>query len=125
MTTILISRFFLDLREANDTDTSSSATTNGISSTISFALARIAGNLGEPLDPSTNTWVSGTQDDIAEDADDDERFSSVVYSIHTRADESFREHDHSDVGSSGGAEDTEMAEPSVGSASRDLSIAIA
>ena len=83
LTTVLISRFFLDLREANNPGSSSSAA-NGISSTINFAVGRIAGNLGEPLDHSTNTWISGAQDDVAEDADDDNRFSSVVYSTYTR-----------------------------------------
>ena len=83
LTAILISRFFLDLREASDTGSPSSAT-NGITSTINFAVGRIAGNLGEPLDHSTSTWVSGAQDDVAEGADGDERFSSVVYVIYTR-----------------------------------------
>ena len=73
LTTVLVSRFLLDLREASDPGSSSSAA-NGISSTINFAVGRIAGNLGEPLDHSTNTWISGAQDDVVEDADDDERF---------------------------------------------------
>ena len=124
LTTVLVSRFLLDLREASDPGSSCSAT-NGISSTIEFAVGRIAGNLGEPLDHSTNTWISGPQDDVAEDADDDERFSSVIYSIYTRADRSFREDDHADVGSAGEAEGTAIADLSVGSASRDLDIAVA
>ena len=124
VTTVLVSRFFLDLREASDTSNLSSAT-NGISSTINFAVGRITGNLGEPLDHSTNTWISGAQDYVAEDADDDERFSSVVYCICTRADRSFREYDHADVGSAGEAEGFAMADLSVGSASRDLGIAVA
>ena len=124
MTTVLISRFLLDLREANDPGSSSSAA-NGITSTINFAVGRIAGNLGEPLDHSTNTWISGAQDDVAEDTDDDERFSSVVYCICTRADRSFREDDHADVVSAGEAEGFAMADLSVGSASRDLDIAVA
>ena len=123
MATVLISRFLLDLREASDPGNSSSAA-NGISSTINFAVGRIAGNLGEPLDHSTNTWISGAQDDVAEDADD-ERFSSVVYCICTRADRLFREYDHTDVGSAGEAEGFAMADLSVGSASRDLDIAVA
>ena len=79
---ILISRFFLDLREASDTDNLSNPA-NGISSTMKFAVSRIAGNLGEPLDHSTNTWISDAQDDVGEDADEDERFSSVVYFLCT------------------------------------------
>ena len=94
-------------------------------STIEFAVGRIAGNVGEPLDHSTNTWISGALDDVAEDADDDERFSSVVYSIYTCADRSFREDDCADVGSAGEAKGTEMVDLSVGSASRDLGIAVA
>ena len=83
VTTVLISRFFLDLREANDPGSSSSAAT-GISSTINFAVGRIAGNLGEPLDHSANTWISGALDDVAEGVDDDERFDSVVCFTYTR-----------------------------------------
>ena len=80
VTTVLVSRFFLDLREVSDTG-SSSSTANGISSTINFAVGRITGNLGEPLDHSTSTWISGAQDDVAEDIDEDERFSYAVYFI--------------------------------------------
>ena len=83
VTTILVSRFFLDLREASDTSNSSSAT-NGILSTINFAVGQFAGNLGEPLDHSNSTWISGAQDDIAEDGDNDERFSFVAWSTYTR-----------------------------------------
>ena len=124
MTVVLISRFLLDLREASDPGSSSSAA-NGISSTINFAVGRIAGNVGEPLDHATNTWISGAQDDVAEDADDDGRFSSVVYCICTCADRSFREDDRTDVGSAGEAEGIAMADPSVAGASRDLEIAVA
>ena len=124
LTAVLISRFLLDLREASDPGSSSSAA-NGISSTINFAVGRIAGNLGEPLDHSTNTWVSGAQDDGAEYADDDEKFSFVVYSTYTRTDRSFREYDHADVVSAGEAEGPVMVDLSVGSASRDLDIAVA
>ena len=126
LTTVLVSRFFLDLREASDTDSdNSSSAAIGASSTIEFAAGRIVGNLGESLDNSTSTWLSGTQDDVAEDADDTTRFSSLVYSIYTHADRSFSEDDHADVGSAGEAEGFAMADLSVGSASRDLDIAVA
>ena len=82
LTTVLISRFLLDLREASDPGSSSSAA-NGISSTIEFAVGRIAGNLGEPLDHSTSTWVSGAHDDVAEGVDDYEKLLSVIYSTYT------------------------------------------
>ena len=75
ITTVLISRFFLDLREANR-PSNSFDNINGISSTINFAVSRIVGNLGEPLDHSTSAWISGAQDDVVEDVGDrnNERF---------------------------------------------------
>ena len=83
VSSILVSRSFFKLRELHDTGHSSSAA-NGISSTIEFAVGRIMGNLGQPLGHSTSIWLSGAQDDIAEDVDDDERFYSVVYFTSTR-----------------------------------------
>ena len=59
----LISRFFLDLREVNDTISYDDS--NGVISTVHFVTSQVAGNLGEPLDYPNSTWVSGAWDDVA------------------------------------------------------------
>ena len=61
ISTSLICRFFLDLREGgcnnDDADVSHM-------STMRFTANTFTGNIGEPLEHSRSTWISGAGDDL-------------------------------------------------------------
>ncbi|TCD65319.1 hypothetical protein EIP91_002805 [Steccherinum ochraceum] len=65
VSSILVSRFILDLRDVYSTDLEADHP-NSLSGSMQFALRSVVGNIGAPLATEDSVWVSGQSDD-AED----------------------------------------------------------